>query len=274
MELGVRVAGRFLLEERIGSGGMGVVYRATDERTGERVALKVLLAGTPEGAERFSREVAALARLSHPAIVRYVAHGESPSFVAMEWLEGEDLARRLRSGPLSIEQAIAIAVRIADALDHAHARGVVHRDIKPANLFLEGGDLARVRVVDFGLAWLREGGDFRTGDGTLLGTPGYMAPEQARGEVTDGRTDIFALGCVVYRCLTGRGPFSARDAVATLAKLLFEDPQPASSVRPNVPRALDEVLAGAMAKDRAQRERSALRCAAPSRRRPRTCRAT
>jgi len=253
--LGELVGGRFRVERRVGSGGMGTVYFATDEVAKTSVALKVLHAGVPEGQARFGREVLALARMSHPAIVRYVAHGDV--WVAMEWLEGEDLAHRLRTGPLPIDEAIDLVSRLADAIEYVHALGIVHRDIKPSNLFFERGDVSRVRIVDFGLAWIEGEDGFRSGAGMILGTPGYMAPEQARGNTVDARADVFALACVLYKCITGRGPFSGPDAVATLAKLLLDEPAPVSSLRPGAPRALDELLARAMAKDPARRPPSA-----------------
>ncbi len=253
--LGELVSGRFRVEERVGSGGMGTVYRAFDEVSRAKVALKVLHVGVPEGAGRFQREVGALARMSHPSIVRYVAHGDS--WVAMEWLEGEDLARRLRTGPLPIQEAINLVATLAEAIEHAHTLGIVHRDIKPSNLFFEDGDASRVRIVDFGLAWIEGEDGFRSSTGTILGTPGYMAPEQARGNAVDARTDVFALACVLYKCVTGKGPFTGPDAVATLAKLLLDDPAPMSSLQPNTPQALDELAARAMAKDPADRPQSA-----------------
>jgi tetratricopeptide (TPR) repeat protein len=253
--LGKLVAGRFRVERRVGSGGMGTVYFATDELSKTSVALKVLHAGVPEGESRFTREVSALARMSHPGIVRYVAHGDA--WVAMEWLEGEDLAHRLRMGPLPVDEAVDLVARLADALEYAHTLGIVHRDIKPSNLVFEKGEASRVRIVDFGLAWIEGEDGFRSTTGMILGTPGYMAPEQARGNTVDARADVFALACVLYKCLTGRGPFSGPDAVATLAKLLLDEPEPVSSLRPEAPRALDELLARAMAKDPALRPQSA-----------------
>jgi tetratricopeptide (TPR) repeat protein len=249
MNRGDVVAGRFRIEGPVGRGGMGTVYRAHDEVSAQPVALKVLRDDVPQAVERFSREIAALGRLSHPSVVRYVAHGSDPPFVAMEWLEGEDLARRLRSGRLSVREAVDLGVRLADALEHVHALGIVHRDIKPGNLFFEHCDLERLRVVDFGLAAVRDDDSFRTAAGLMLGTPGYMAPEQARGQAADARADVFAVACVIYKCLTGRGPFAGSDPVATLAKLLIDDPVPASSLRPETPRALDQLLARALSKD-------------------------
>ncbi len=257
MELGALVSGRFRIEREVGSGGMGTVFRARDELSGTHVAVKALHQNVPEGTNRFSREIAALARMSHPSIVRYVAHGDAPPFVAMEWLEGEDLAQRLRSGPLPVHEAIEIAARTAEAIDHAHTLGIVHRDLKPSNLFFEHGEVSGLRVVDFGLAYMADV-EFKSSTGVLLGTPGYMAPEQVRGEAVDARADVFSLACVLYKCVTGRGPFSAPgDAVATLAKVLFQEPEPASSLRAGVPRALDALLSRALSKDRAGRPQSA-----------------
>jgi len=196
--------------------------------------------------------------MSHPAIVKYVAHGDEPQFVAMEWLEGVDLGKLLREQKvLPIGEAIDLAARIADAVEHAHALGIVHRDIKPSNIFFENGEIGSARIVDFGLAWISGDLQFKSSVGVLLGTPSYMAPEQVRGEALDGRADVFAIACVLYRCVTGRGPFNADDAVATLAKVLFHEPEPASSLRKGVPRALDEVLARAMNKERGKRPASA-----------------
>jgi tetratricopeptide (TPR) repeat protein len=258
MQAGALVAGRFRIEREAGGGGMGMVYRARDEQTGSWVAIKTLREDVPDGHERFSREVSALARMSHPAIVKYVAHGDAPHFVAMEWLEGKDLGKRLREdGPLPIPEAIELAARIADAVDHAHALGIVHRDIKPSNIFFEHDEISRARVVDFGLAWIAGDLGFQSTAGVLLGTPGYMAPEQVRGEPIDARADVFAIACLLYKCLTGRGPFTADDAVATLAKVLFHEPDPASSLRRGVPRALDGILACAMSKERGKRPATA-----------------
>ncbi len=256
MKLGDVVAGRFRVEEAVGEGGMGVVYRAVDIRSGTFVAVKVLNDGVFAGHERFAREVAALAKLSHPAIVRYIDHGTG--FVVMEWLVGEDLSERLRRGALGIEDAVSVAMSLAHAVAHAHDQGIVHRDIKPSNVFFENGDLARLRLIDFGLAWIAgDRSDFRTSAGVTVGTPGYMAPEQVRGELVDARADVFALGCLLYKCLTGYGPFAGRDAIATLAKVLFDDPAPASTTNPAIPPALDAILMRALSKEVGMRQPSA-----------------
>src|SRR5262249_14553561 len=146
--------------------------------------------------------------------------------------------------------ALVVATRLAAALDHAHARGVLHRDVKPENVVLEGGHVARARLVDFGLARFEgDRGEFQTSAGAMLGTPGYMSPEQVRGECLDERADVFALGGVLYPCLTGKSPFAGHDAVATLARVLFAEPKPLRDARPDAPRALDALLARALAKD-------------------------
>src|SRR5580765_5761273 len=183
---------------------MSIVYRARDKHTGALVALKVLQGAEPLGS-RFARESRMLAELSHPGIVRYVAHGTTAAgqkYLAMEWLDGEDLAERLVHGGLTARESITLCRRVAEALGFAHARGVVHRDVKPSNLFLPDGQIEQVKVLDFGIARLRHDTGEGTRTGVRVGTPSYMAPEQARGLAKiDGRTDVFALGCVLYECL-------------------------------------------------------------------------
>src|SRR5262249_49662727 len=160
--------------------------------------------------------------LRHAGIVRYVAHGETPDgelFLAMEWLEGEDLASRLRRMPLTTDETVALGKRVAEALAIAHARGVVHRDLKPSNLFLVDNDVERVTILDFGIARLCDAARV-TQTGAVLGTPGYMAPEQARGnDEIDPRADVFALGCVLFECLTGSPAFPGDHFMAILAKI-------------------------------------------------------
>ncbi len=243
------LSSRFRIDVAVGVGGMGRVYRAQDLETGATVAVKVLLPGVPDGPAFFSREIRALSMASHPRIVRYVGHGTSGEgpFVAMEWLDGEDLRARLKRGPLSVTDTVAVGMRLAEALGHAHARGIVHRDVKPGNVFFVRGELDALRLVDFGLAMV--GRSDLTPD-SLVGTPGYMPPEQALGSVAlDGSADVFALGCVLYKALTGRGPFAAEDAMASIAKVFFDDPPPPSSVRGEVPGALDAVVMRMLARD-------------------------
>jgi eukaryotic-like serine/threonine-protein kinase len=259
---GAVVAERFRILRPAGRGGMGAVYRATDLVLGASVAVKVLAYDAPDARDRFAREVRALASLAHPALVRYVAHGwldDGRPFLAMEWLEGEDLAARLDRGPLRADEALALARRVAEALAVAHDAGVVHRDVKPGNLFLVGGQVKDVRVTDFGVA----SGNavttrLLTGTGVIVGTPGYMAPEQARGDGdVDGRADLFSLGCVLFECVTGRPPFDGPTVMAVLARLLLGEAPRMSSIAPGISPSLDELVARLLSRDVARRPPSA-----------------
>lgn len=253
MNAGEVISGRFELEAVAGAGGMGTVWRSTDRSSGERVAVKLLPPQPGWEGERLVREARVLAELHHPAIVRYVTHGTTDSgapYLAMEWLDGENLADRLSRSSLSLEESLELAVRVADALAAAHALGVVHRDIKPSNLFLRSADVARVTVLDFGIARLAGATVAMTRTGMVLGTPMYMAPEQARGERDlDSRADVFSLGCVLFECLTGRPAFSGDHPMAIFARILIEDPPPASSLRPGIPREVDDLVSRMLDKD-------------------------
>ncbi len=246
------IGGRFEIEHLAGEGGMATVFRARDLAAGEHVAVKVLQGVSPDHARRFSREAKVLAQLRHPAIVRHVADGLTEAgapWLAMEWLEGEDLHARLARGGLTIADSIALARRVAEAMQDAHALGIVHRDIKPSNLFLPGGDTRRVKVLDFGIARVARATN-ATVTGAMLGTPGYMAPEQARGaEHIDARADVFALGCVLFECITGEAAFSAEHIVALMAKILFAEPPQLAQVRDDVPPALDALVARMLCKE-------------------------
>ncbi|MEZ4299491.1 MAG: protein kinase [Polyangiaceae bacterium] len=252
------VADRFVIEHHAGSGGSGRVYRARDRETGGTVALKVLHAADLEGkAERFAREARVLSELSHPGIVRYVQHGVTASgeaYLAMEWLEGQTLRDRLARRELTIKETVELGRRVAGALGAMHKAGFVHRDLKPGNLFLLGGEPSAIKVIDFGIARLRGAGAEITHTGIMLGTPGYMAPEQARGEPDiDARADVFALGCVLFRCLTGKPAFEGEDALAVLLKVALEDAPRAQKLRPDVPEALDTLVARMLSKTRGER---------------------
>src|SRR5690349_18634354 len=247
---------RFELEQPIGSGSMGTVFRARDSISGETVAVKILSDGQGHLAERFAREVKVLAELSQPGIVRYIAHGVTSAgklFLAMEWVDGEVLKTRLERGPLTLGESVTLATRVAEALGVAHARGIVHRDLKPSNLILPGGRVDQVKVFDFGIAQ-REGKTQLTQTGMMLGTAGYMAPEQARtSEQIDARADVFALGCVLFQCLTGVPPFDGDTTAAILAKILFGTAPRVSELWPEVPESLDALVAQMLAPEPALR---------------------
>src|SRR5882672_5507171 len=189
MQPGYVLADRFEIERVAGSGGMGTVYQALDRMTGSHAALK-LVTREESDTERFAQEARVLAELNHPAIVRYVAHGttaEGHPFLAMEWLEGEDLSQRLAREGLSVAESLVLAKRVAAGLAAAHGRGVVHRDVKPSNILLVGGEPARAKLLDFGIVRLQLAGIAPTASpmtrtGTLLGTVGYMSPEQATAD--------------------------------------------------------------------------------------------
>ncbi len=255
---GAVIADRFTLKRQAGHGGMGFVYQAEDRHTGRTVALK-LLHGTVtlELAKRFSREARLLSELNHPGIVAYVANGLTEAgqpFLAMEWLEGEDLEQRLDRKPLSLTETWKLFHRLVEVLAVAHERGIVHRDIKPSNLFLRGGRIEDVVLLDFGLARAAEASRAITGNAAVMGTPGYMAPEQATHHgALSPRADIFSLGCVLYECLTGQVPFRAPHLAAVLAKILFCEPPPLHSVRPELPASLQALLDVMLAKKPEQR---------------------
>jgi len=232
---------------------MGAVYRARDRLTGERVAIKIANLSDRLLIDRLDREARVLAGLHHPAIVRYVAHGATGNgdpFLAMEWLDGIDLSERLIGGRLSIEETIALGQRVAEGLAAAHELGLVHRDIKPSNLFLPGGDVRRVKLLDFGIVREVRAQLHSTVTGLPIGTPGYMAPEQARGSPDqDPRADLFSFGCVLFECLTGRPPFVGRDLVAVQAKILFEEAPRLSMLRAEAPGGLEQLIATLLAKE-------------------------
>lgn len=256
---GALLSERFLVDEWVSRGGMGDVYRGRDLVDQSLVAIKAIARIHPEDKKRFVREAAVLATLSHPAIVQYVAHGYMPCgnpFLVMRWLHGRDLASRLASSPLSAAETWLLVRRVCEGLQVAHARGVMHRDIKPSNLMLVDDDPAAVTLVDFGVA-RAYGTQPLTCTGTVLGTIGYMAPEQALGEVDlDPRVDVFALGCLIYECLTGQLAFGGRHTVAVLAKVLSAEP-PRLSVHDKRLAVFDPLLTRLLSRDRRQRPRDA-----------------
>ena len=246
-----RKLGAYRLERLLGKGGMGAVYLATDTMLDRPCAVKVLsgpAAGTPERRRRFVREGRAAARLQHPNIAAIFSAGEDDgiAYIAMEYIPGASLRERLRAGTVSDDQALLWLRQLADALAHAHASGVVHRDIKPENLVIDD-TTGTLKVLDFGLAKLAEEeidavdgeaitheGPFMTHAGVILGTPGYMAPEQMRGEPAGPSSDIFAVGCVAYELFTGRGPFAARTPVDVIARAARVEFDPLPDVRPDL----------------------------------------
>ena len=239
------LGGRYRLLERLGQGGMGTVYRATHTLMDKPVAVKILraeLATDAEAVARFHREARSASRLDHDHCIRVTDFGQSDDgllFLVMELLDGVSLSHVTRRGPVPAARAAAIGVAIAEALAHAHEQGIIHRDLKPDNVFLARRPKAReiVKVLDFGLAKLASDsalGPSITRDGTVFGTPEYMAPEQAEGEKLDGRTDVYALGVILYQLLTGEVPFKSSNFVALLTKQVAEAPTPPSERRPDL----------------------------------------
>lgn len=238
---------------------MGSVYRAVDGETGLPVALKLMRAQAGD-MERFATECRLLAELAHPAIVRYIEHGSHRGalFLAMEWLDGETLEERLAREPLGVVESIDLLRGVAAGLAAAHARAIVHRDVKPSNVMLVNGDPSRAKLLDFGIARLQVQPSPRTRTGTIVGSVGYMAPEQARGvSDVDVRADVFALGCVLFECLTGQPAFLGANVAATLAKVILDDAPRLGSLRPDLPPELDALIARMLAKGRDDRPRDA-----------------
>src|SRR6266568_1829278 len=238
--------GPYEIVSTLGAGGMGEVYRAKDPRIGREVAIKILpdlWSRDRNRLRRFEQEARAAGGLNHPALLTIydVGEQEGTPFLVSELLEGETLRRRLHGGPLSPRRAIEYAIQIARGLAAAHGKGVVHRDIKPENLFITKD--GRVKVLDFGLAKLETPTTSKemTAPGAVMGTAGYMSPEQVRGEEVDQRSDIFSLGTVLYECLAGEAPFRHDSAIATTNAILAEDP-PDIQVSPGLERVVSRCL--------------------------------
>ncbi|WP_437935751.1 protein kinase domain-containing protein [Sorangium sp. So ce341] len=257
MHSGHVLANRFQLERLAGSGGMGAVWRAVDRQSGQAVALKVIFNQGREHVVRFQREARLLAELEHPAVARYIDHGVTADglyYLAMEWLEGEDLGARLSRGPLGIEASLMLVGRVAEALAAVHERGIVHRDLKPTNVFLPRGDIGSAKLIDFGIARQADATYELTLTGSAIGTPAYMAPERVRGDLdVDARADLYSIGCLLFECLTGRSPFVAQHPLSVLAKVLFEAAPRPSTFCPNIPPPLDLLVTRLLAKNPAER---------------------
>ena len=266
----------YRITSKLGSGGMGVVYEAEDTKLGRHVALKFLPAEMARDAaslERFQREARAASALNHPGIctVYEIDQHEGQHFIAMELLEGETLAERVRRGPLDLGPLLDLGIQIVDALESAHTKGIVHRDLKPANLFVNARGQAK--ILDFGLAKIERarpagGGDHSeaptavqpnelTTAGSTMGTVSYMSPEQARGQVTDARTDLFSLGTVLYQAATGALPFQGETSAVVFEAILNREPPPVGQANPVLPAELNRILGKALEKDRGLRYQTA-----------------
>src|ERR1035438_3597725 len=269
-----QIISHYRIHEKIGAGGMGVVYKAEDIRLGRLVALKFLpdhSVRDPRALERFKREARTASALDHPNIctIYEIDDDQGRPFIAMQLLEGHTLRDRIGDKPVALGTLLDWALQISDALHAAHAKGIMHRDIKPANIFVT--ERGQAKILDFGLAKLTATDLTGPGEATLsstgplthtgaaIGTVAYMSPEQAKGEPLDARTDLFSLGTVIYEMATGKTPFAGGSTAEVFAALLRENPPPVSTVNPAMPKKLDPIVAKLLAKDPAHRYATAER---------------
>jgi serine/threonine protein kinase len=256
------IAGRYEIEKKLGAGAFGTVFKARDRELGRLVAIKTIrlegLAASASSLEdllkRFKQEAQVAARLRHPNIVMLYDIGtwEGMSYISMEYVDGVGLDRVIKgSGKMAMERAAAIGAQVADALAVAHKHGIVHRDIKPANIMIEPGD--HVKVTDFGIAKVTDSAEHLTVTGSLLGTPSYMSPEQARGEAVDGRSDLFSVGCILYEMVTGQRAFRGDSITALLFKIITEEPPSLRELDPTVSDEMVRIIGKALSKARETR---------------------
>src|ERR1700754_3625968 len=252
----------YQIEDVAGSGGMGIVYKATQIALGRRVALKLIAADLARDAssrERFKREWLTAASIDHPNVIPLYEAGEADEhlFIAMRYVEGLDLAALItRELPFDVARAVHIVEQIASALDAAHKKGLVHRDVKPANILISSQD-DHVYLTDFGLTKHSSSQSALTKTGMFVGSLDYTAPEQIRGEPPDARTDVSSLGCVLYQAIAGALPYDRDSDVAKMYAHLNEDPPSVTEARPDAPAGLDAVVARAMAKEPGDRYQTA-----------------
>ncbi len=261
MEILGKLIGRYKITEHVGAGAMAEVYKAYDPDINRTVALKILKEENcvnEEHINRFLREGKAAGALTHPNIVTIHDVGtlDQAPYIMMELLEGRPLSELLKSGEkLPMDVILKIAIQIADALDYAHAKGVVHRDVKPDNIIV-GADGSSIKIADFGIARVEEGAKDSTQAGMILGTPRYMSPEQAGGEPVDGRSDLFSLGVILYEMLTGQKAFDAESMATLIMQIMQKDPPPIRKVVAQVPPGLQNVVTKLLAKKPARRFQS------------------